>query len=126
MNMTSKFNAAPNRAKRVLQGFWGGAKVLLLVMALFALAGLIGWAGIAYSGSIEAWHEWLYQSRFGFLAWRVLVYGAAIGMFVQLFGRCRKTRPAALPMLRRMACFTVLMMLLGEYSIHLQWEVYTR
>ena len=128
MNMTTKVNETPNphRAKRVLKGLWGGTKVLLLVMALLALAGGIGWVGVEFSGSIEAWQAWLYQSRFGFLAWRILVYGSVIGMLVQLFRRCRKTRPAALPMLCRMACLAVVMMLLGEYSIHLQWEVYTR
>lgn len=113
MTETEKSTVQPRRygyrTRRILQ--WLALFTAALVLAL-GLAHL----GVTHPAESAALRERMHDTRYGWLAWRLVLYAVLAWGFVKI-RRAPGCKPAYRPALRRMALASAAFALLCEYAI---------
>ncbi len=98
-----------NALKHLLTG-------VLMLLFIAIIAGL----AIRFAGLAVHWQDTLKQARTALFLWRLCLYGLMAGLWLSLQKSWKKQTSTQLPALRRITCWSIILLALGELSNALQ------
>lgn len=91
-------------------------KLSALLVAMMVITLAIAHWGIGHPQESAALRDWMHSTRYGWLAWRFVLYAALVLGFRKIW-RAPGCRPEHRAPLRRMAIASVLFILVCEYAL---------
>ncbi|HAT6803614.1 TPA: hypothetical protein JAN03_16455 [Citrobacter freundii] len=97
---------------------WSHIKPALVTLTLLTGIFLVAGLTLRFAAPALSLQQVLWQARYGLLAWRLCLYTVCIGTGVSLY---RRLSPQSQSRLKRIAGWSLLLLVISEISNALQW-----
>lgn len=97
---------------------WLRIKPVLATLGLLTGVFLVAGLTLRFAAPALSLQQLLWQARYGLLAWRLCLYAVCMGTGFSLY---RRLPPRSQPRLKRIAGWSLLLLVISEISNALQW-----